>query len=105
MHRAGRAHQLDYRGYILLSPERVAICRSDVHGERRSGLTPSMRKGTRQAQAQSGDNKECYTDVMANDLIEDALRVLRDLPEDVQVAIARGIIAYVDGDDDVLFAR
>ena len=35
----------------------------------------------------------------------DAVRVLRDLPEDVQAAVARAIIAYVETDDEVLFAR
>lgn len=37
-----------------------------------------------------------------NQLIEDAVRVLRDLPEDVQQAAARAIIDYGSGyDDDV----
>jgi len=35
-------------------------------------------------------------------LIEDAVRVLRELPEDMQVAAARAIIEYgADHDDDV----
>ena len=42
---------------------------------------------------------------MASNLVDDAVRLLRDLPEDVQVAVARAIIRYAESDDDMLFAR
>jgi hypothetical protein len=38
--------------------------------------------------------------IMSN-LVEDAVRILRDLPEDVQAAAARAIIDYGAGYDDV----
>ena len=41
---------------------------------------------------------------MASNLV-DAVRLLRDLPDDVQAAVARPIIASAEGDDDMQFAR
>ena len=35
----------------------------------------------------------------------DAIRLLRDLPDDVQAAVARPITASAEGDDHMLFAR
>jgi len=35
----------------------------------------------------------CYTDAMS-ELVDDAVRILRSLPDDVQEAVARSIIDY-----------
>jgi hypothetical protein len=44
----------------------------------------------------------CGTLTIMSKIVDDAVRVLRDLPEDVQAAAARAIIDYGAGyDDDV----
>jgi hypothetical protein len=37
--------------------------------------------------------------MMSSDFIDDAVRVLRQLPEEVQLAVARGIVAYAERDE------
>lgn len=45
---------------------------------------------------------KCGTPIIMSNLIEDAVRELRDLPEDIQQAAARAIIDYGAGYDDDL---
>jgi hypothetical protein len=42
---------------------------------------------------------------MTSNLVDDAVRLLLGLPEDVQAAVARAIITYAESDDGMPFAR
>ena len=53
----------------------------------------------------AGAHSAWYTEYMASNLLDDAVRLLLELPEDVQAAVARAIIAYAESDDDMLFVR
>ena len=69
-------------------------------------INPSSRvAGGRDRITPAGAQSAWYTQDMASNLVDDAVRLLRELPEDVQAVVARAIIRYAESDDDMLFAR